>query len=73
MGAGLADLLDQASRTELIDEILFLVRTVPEDGAERDQWLARHRRLDGPAPRPAPSTTSCSAALTAASVRTEAF
>ena len=47
MGSGLADLLDQASRTELIDEILFLVRTVPEDGAERDQWITRHRRAGG--------------------------
>ena len=37
------------SRTELIDEVLFLVRTVPEDGAERDLWIARHRRRSGPA------------------------
>jgi hypothetical protein len=46
-------------RTELVDEILFLVRTVPEDGAERDQWIARHRRPDGP-DRSGSSTTSCS-------------
>ncbi len=43
-GRGLAELLDLASQTELVDEIIMLVRTVPEDGAERDQWLTRHRR-----------------------------
>lgn len=43
-GRGLAELLDLASQTELVDEIILLVRTVPEDGAERDQWLTRHRR-----------------------------
>ena len=43
-GRGLAELLDLASQTELVDEVILLVRTVPEDGAERDQWLARHRR-----------------------------
>ncbi|KAB7740353.1 PrgI family protein [Nostocoides sp. F2B08] len=43
LGRGLAELIDQAARTELIDEILFLVRTVPDDGAERDQWVTRHR------------------------------
>ena len=46
---GLADLLDLACRTELVEEVLFLVRTVPEDGAERQAWLTRHRT-----PLPAP-------------------
>ena len=72
MGRGLADLLDQASRTELIDEVLFLVRTVPEDGAERDQWIARHRRADGPA-QVAAINDELQQVLTQASVRTEAF
>ena len=71
-GRGLSDLLDLASRTELIDEILFLVRTVPEDGAERDQWISRHRRLDGPA-RARLVNDGLQQALTQASVRTEAF
>ena len=44
-GTGLSELLDLASRTELVDEILLLVRTVPEDG--RDQWL-RRPGPDGP-------------------------
>ena len=72
MGRGLADLLDQASRTELVDEILFLVRTVPEDGAERDQWIARHRRGDGPG-QVRVINDELQHVLTGASVRTEAF
>ena len=72
MGAGLADLIDQASRTELIDEILFLVRSVPEDGAERDQWISRHRRSDGP-DRVRVINDELQQVLTGASVRTEAF
>ena len=71
-GKGLAELIDQASRTELIDEILFLVRTVPEDGAERDQWLTRHRRPEGPA-QARTINDELQARLTRASVRTEAF
>ncbi len=71
-GTGLSDLLDLASRTELIDEILFVVRTVPEDGAERDQWLARHRRLDGP-PRARTVNDGLREGLTQASVRTESY
>ncbi|GIG23316.1 hypothetical protein Cch01nite_40400 [Cellulomonas chitinilytica] len=72
MAKGLADLLDQASRTELIDEILFLVRTVPEDGAERDQWIARHRRPGGPT-NVREINDGLQAVLDRASVRTEAF
>lgn len=72
MGRGLADLLDQASRSELVDEILFLVRTVPEDGAERDQWIARHRRHDGPE-QVKVINDELQQVLTGASVRTEAF
>lgn len=71
-GAALGELLDLAARTELIDEIVFVVRTVPEDGAERDQWIARHRRENGP--RPARRINDeLLAGLTQASVRTEAF
>lgn len=77
MAAGLTALLDQAGRTELIDTILFQVRTTGEDGADRDQWIATHRS-------PAPTRTAAAgiarvvndelhAALTGASVRTETF
>ncbi|WP_344252347.1 SCO6880 family protein [Terrabacter carboxydivorans] len=72
LGAGLGELLDLSARTELIDAVVFLVRTVPEDGAERDQWIARHRRATGPqASRQV--NDELQANLTRASVRTEAF
>ena len=49
-----------------------MVRTVPEDGAERDQWITRHRRKD--APHTARTVNDeLQAALTVASVRTEVF
>ena len=72
MGQGLADLLDQAARTGLIEEILILVRTVPDDGAERDQWIARHRRDDTPQ-RVRAVNDDLHRFLTGASVRTEAY
>ena len=71
-GGGLSDLLDLAMRTELIDEIVFLVRTVPEDGAEREQWIARHRRPGGPQ-LSRQVNDDLSQALEKGSVRTEAF
>ena len=71
-GDGLSALLEAASRTELIDEIILMVRTVPEDGAERDQWITRHRR--GGAPHLARTVNDdLQASLTGASVRTEVF
>ncbi len=72
LGAGLADLLDVCARTELIDEVLLLVRTVPEDGAERDVWIRRHRRPGGP-DLARQVNDDLAAALSRASVRTEAF
>ena len=71
-GTGLSELLDLASRTELIEEILLMVRTVPEDGAERDQWITRHRRPDAPAVARLVND-ELQSALRGASVRTEAF
>src|SRR5450756_2017423 len=71
-GTGLSELLDLASRTELIDEILFTVRTVPEDGAERDLWMSRHQRATGPA-LSRQVNDELKAGLARASVRTEAF
>lgn len=72
LGAGLGELLDLAARTELIDAVVFVVRTVPEDGAERDQWIARHRRDTGPLVS-RQVNDELQANLTRASVRTEAF
>jgi hypothetical protein len=75
-GRGLSELLDMASQTELVDEILLLVRTVPEDGAERDQWLARHRRQSEPGGwivGVRQINDELQQSLTRASVRTESF
>jgi hypothetical protein len=71
-GHGLAELLDVASRTELIDELLLLVRTVPDDGAERDLWITQHRRPTGPE-LSRQVNDDLRQGLTSASVRTEAF
>ena len=72
MGAGLAELCEAATRTDLVDLVALQVRTVPDDGAEREDWVRRHRRPDGPqlARRVNDVLT---AQLMPASVRTEAF
>lgn len=71
-GAALGELLDVAARTELIDEILMLVRTVPEDGAERAEYVRRHRKGDAPQLARAVND-EVSSVLTTAAVRTECF
>ena len=71
-GAGLSQLLEAASRTELVDEIQLLVRTVPDDGAERTLWLTNHRRPDAPA-LARQANNQLQAVLTGAAVRSEAF
>lgn len=71
-GRGLATLLNACARTELISEVLFMVRSVPEDGAEREQWLARHRAPSAPALANLVNE-QLAATLSQASVRTEAF
>jgi hypothetical protein len=72
MGAGLSGLLDLCSRGELIDELLFMVRTVPDDGAERGQWLNRHRRESSP-DLSREVNDVLHEALSRASVRTETY
>jgi len=71
-GEALTGLIDVAGRTEKVDEILFMVRTVPEDGAERELWVNRHRRPNAPelAER---INSDLALGLTRASVRTETF
>ena len=71
-GRGLTELLDVAARASLISDVVFVVRTVPDDGAERQQWIAAHRRPDGPelARR---MNDELATALTRAAVRTESF
>ena len=71
-GEALAGLLDVAGRTEKVDEILFMVRTVPEDGAERDLWVNKHRRANAPELSEVVNS-DLAHGLTQASVRTEQF
>lgn len=71
-GAGLGELLDVASRTELVEEVLLMVRTVPEDGAERAEYVRRHRKPTAPA-LARQVNDELAVALTTASVRTESF
>jgi hypothetical protein len=71
-GEGLAGLIDVAGRTEKVDEILFMVRTVPEDGAERELWVNRHRRPNAPELSELVNS-DLAHGLTRASVRTEMF
>lgn len=72
LGAALSDLIDIAARTELIDELIFLVRTVPDDGAERALWVRSHRVIHAPQ-RARRTNDELAAWLTQASVRTEQF
>ena len=71
-GAGLTGLLDVCSRGELIDEVIFMVRTVPDDGAERGIWVARHR-VAGRSDLAHQVNDDLQQGLTRAGVRTEAF
>lgn len=72
LGQGLADMLDSAARGEMIEEIIFMVRTVPDDGAERDLWVRNHRAQDAPA-QAQRTNDELARWLTQASVRTEQF
>jgi hypothetical protein len=48
MGQGLVELLNAAGRGGLIDEVMFIVRTVPDDGAERQAYVRRHTNAGTP-------------------------
>src|SRR5664279_5706732 len=72
MAAGLAELQEIASRTELIDLVAIQVRTVPDDGAERADWVRRHRRPGSP-PLSRQVNDTLTGHLMPAAVRTEAF
>ena len=71
--AGLAALIELASRTELIDEVILLVRTVPDDGAERQVWVQRHRNPDWSDGLQSEINDDLQRGLSQASVRTESF
>lgn len=71
IGGGLAQLLEHAARTELIAEVVFMVRTVPDDGAERALWVARHETDTENLARQV--NRDLATWLTRASVRTEQY
>jgi hypothetical protein len=72
MGAGLAELTEVAARTELIDLVAVQVRTVPDDGAQRADWVKKHRRVDAPA-LSQQANEQLSVSLNSAAVQNEAF
>jgi len=72
MGAGLAELVELAARTELVDLLALQVRTVPDDGAERAAWERARAHPDAPA-LAVRVNALLGATLTPAAVRTEAF
>ena len=72
MGEGLAQLQEVLARTDLARMLVIQVRTVPDDGAERGQWMNRHRRDGGPT-LSRQVNDDMHTALSKASVRTEAF
>ena len=72
MGAGMAELFEAASAGGQLHLLAFQVRTVPDDGTERAEWVRHHAR----ATEPAISTrihTQIDDAISGAAVRTEAF
>jgi hypothetical protein len=72
MGAGLAELFEAASASSQVDLVAFYVRTVPDDGTERAEWVRRHARPTEPEIS-ARIHAELDASLNGAAVRTEAF
>lgn len=72
MAGGLAELMELAARTDLVDVVALQVRTVPDDGAERAGWEAAHRRPDAAAVAVGVNAL-LGELLTSVAVRTESF
>lgn len=72
MGAGLAELFEAASASNQIDVVAICVRTVPDDGTERADWVSKHARSTEPAIS-ARIHSQLDASINGAAVRTEAF
>lgn len=49
MGAGLTEMMEAATAGSQIDLLVLQVRTVPDDGTERADWVRRNTRPDEPA------------------------
>ena len=72
MGSGLAELFEAATASSQIDILAICVRTVPDDGTERAEWVRRHARPTEPEIS-ARVHAQLGAAINGAAVRTEAF
>lgn len=72
MAMGMSELLEGAASGELVSVVAVQVRTVPDDGAERAAWQARHVRSTAPALALAVNA-ELGAAMVQAGVRHEAF
>lgn len=72
MSAGLSELLEAASAGSRIDLIAICVRTVPDDGTERAEWVRQHARETEPE-LSAHIHAQLDASIGGAAVRTESF
>jgi hypothetical protein len=72
MGAGLAELFEAASAAGQIHLVAVQVRTIPDDGTERADWVRRHARPTEPA-LSSEIHAQLDEAISGAAVRTEAF
>jgi hypothetical protein len=72
MASGLSELLEGAATGELVSVLAVQVRTIPDDGAERAAWQARHVRADAPS-LALRVNADLTASMTAAGVRHEVF
>lgn len=72
MGAGLAELLEAASESSQIDVLAICVRTVPDDGTERAEWVRQHAHETEPE-LSARIHAQLDASINGAAMRTEAF
>lgn len=72
MGAGLAELLEAATAGSQIELIAIQVRTVPDDGTARAEWVRQHARPTEPE-LSARIHAQLDATISGAAVRTEAF
>ena len=72
MGAGLAELFEAASASGQLELLAIQVRTVPDDGTQRAEWVRQHARATEPE-LSATIHAQLDSAINGAAVRTEAF
>jgi hypothetical protein len=73
LGAGLSAVLDGVCRAGLVAEVQVLVRVSPDDGTDRDRWLAAHRPETPPSELARRVHDGLRRHLTPAASRTETF